>query len=262
MMKQLKIFVLGLVTGILALGFAVLTINPLSNQLVTAVMWYQLSDEKKALYLQGFNLARNAIDNYFQQGQGQKPPAVIVDIDETMLDNSPFEAMLAKTGQTFNHKLWNDWVKQERAKALPGAVEFTNYAQMKGVEVFYISNRREHNLEHTLNNLQRLGFSYADKEHLLLRTTTGDKTERRNKILEKYDVICYIGDNMGDFDQKYVPGSSSYSDINLFNDSHLFGTKYIVMPNPMYGNWARVKYPENVKTDEQKALYNIQLLKD
>ncbi len=262
MMKKIKNFALGFVLGIIATGFAFLTINPLSNQLTDATLWFQRSDEQKALYLQGFNLAKQAIDDYLADYAGDRPVAVIVDIDETMLDNSPFQAMLIKEGKHYSRDLWNEWVRQARAQALPGAIEFTKYARQNNVEVFYISNRSEINIEHTLKNLKELGFEYADMQHLLLKTTTSDKTERRNKVLKKYNVICYLGDNLGDFDESLVRQSDEYDPNNVFEDSDKFGFQYIVFPNPMYGQWSRFNYPASVTTDEDKALYKIQLLND
>ncbi len=257
--KSTKIFLLGLLAGILATSFTVIKLNPLVNQLVVSVFWYQHANEKKALYLQGFNMAKRAIDQTVANYKGSKPLAVIVDIDETVLDNSPYETFLIKTGQNFTHKTWDKWVQQARANPTPGAVEFTQYAKQKGVEVFYITNRREKNRQYTLVNLQNQGFAYADSSHLLMRTTTSDKTARRQIVQSKYHVICYIGDSMGDFDQKYEDDKEG---LLIYKDVDSFGTKYIVMPNPMYGHWIYLKYPKDIITDEQKAEYRIQLLED
>ncbi len=259
---KLKFFVLGALLGILSTGFiAGIVLNPLSNQLVVATYWYQKSNEKKALYYQSFNLAKAMIEKTISNYKDTKPLAVVVDIDETMLDNSPYEARLIKSGKTYEDRTWEQWVREAKAKALPGAVEFTKYAKSKGVEVFYITNRRENNRQATLKNLQEQGFEFADDNHLLMKTTTSDKTSRRQNVLAKYNVICYLGDNMGDFDQSLddlVPGSSEKVDEN----SDLFGSKYILMPNPMYGHWVKIKYPVDIISDKQKAEYRAKLLNE
>ncbi len=260
MRDKLKFLVLGVLIGVLSTGFiAGVILNPLSNQLVVATLWYQKSNEKKALYYQGFNMAKAMIDKTVATYKGTKPLAVVVDIDETMLDNSPYEARIIQAGKTYEHKTWEQWVKEAKAKALPGAVDFTKYAKSKGVEVFYITNRRDHNRTETLKNLQDQGFEFADNNHLLMMTTTGDKTARRQQVLAKYNIICYLGDNMSDFDQSLddmEPGSKE----RVEQHSDLFGSKYIVMPNPMYGHWVKIKYPVDVVSDKQKAEYRAKLL--
>ena len=262
MREKLKFFVLGALLGVLSTGFiASVILNPLSNQLVISTFWYQRANEKKALYYQGFNLAKNMIDRAVANYTGTKPLAVIVDIDETMLDNSPYQARIIKAGKNFEYKTWNQWVSEAKAKALPGAVEFTKYAKSKGVEVFYITNRHESTRAATLRNLKNDGFEYVDNEHLLLKTTTSDKTARRQKVLAKYNVICYLGDNMGDFDESMVDFKPQ-SSVKVDKNAALFGSKYIVMPNPMYGSWSRIKYPDDVKSDKQKAEYRIKLLNE
>ncbi len=258
MRKSIFYSVIAFVMGMLFMGFVSGTLNPLSNQLVNAVLWYQRSDEMKAIYLQNFNWAKQIVEMETNKNQNQHKLAVIVDIDETMLDNSPFEGMLIHTGKSFIRSLWNDWVNRIHARALPGAADFTQFARRHGVEVFYISNRHVRNLKATLENLKREGFAYADSSHILLKDKTSDKTKRRNKVTAFYKVILYMGDNMGDFDEIYKKGSSLYDSTAVWRDSQLWGTRFIVMPNPMYGTWEYTLFPRGKKlTDLDKAMIKI-----
>ncbi len=258
--KKLAYSAFGFILGMIIMAFVDFNINPLSNQLVNATMWYQQSDEMKAIYLQNFNWAKKIVEMEQIKNQNQWKLAVVVDIDETMLDNSPYEGMLVKTGTSFSPETWNKWVNLRQAKALPGAVDFTRFARNHGVEVFYISNRSVSQLEATIDNLKKEGFAFADKQHVLLRDKTSDKTERRKQVQQFYKVILYLGDNMGDFDQKYKVTAPEYDSTALHKDSQLFGTRYIVMPNPMYGAWERARMPKKPMTDREKAIFKIQSL--
>ena len=108
-----------------------------SNELMQAVLWHQASGERKALCYQAFNLARLRIDAYLNTKDEDAKPAIIVDIDETIVDNSPFEGKVIKNNKPYP-SYWNEWVLTASAKALPGAVSFLNYAASKDVRVFYI----------------------------------------------------------------------------------------------------------------------------
>ena len=244
MRKNLIYGLLGIVAGMILMSLAKLEFNPLSNQLVNSVLWYQKSDEMKAIYLQNFNIAKSIVEMQALKNQNQKNLAVVVDIDETMLDNSPFEGMLIHRNKSFNSSLWNDWVSKEAAKALPGAVEFTQFAKSMNVEIFYISNRSINTLEHTIRNLQKQGFAYADSSHVLLKTNTSDKTQRREQVKSLYKVILYIGDNMGDFGQEYSKIAKEYDSLSIHRNKQLWGSYYIVMPNPMYGIWEHSLFPQ------------------
>ncbi len=262
MRKNIVYSLIGFIAGLIVMGFISSELNPLSNQLVNSVLWYQHSDEMKAIYLQNFNIAKQIVEMESIKNQNQRRLAVIVDIDETMLDNSPFEGRLIHTGKSFNHDLWDQWVKRSEAKALPGAAEFTQFAKRHGVDVFYISNRNVTNTQATLENLRKQGFAFADSAHLLLKDKTSDKTQRRQQVRSLYKVILYLGDNMGDFDQIYKMGSKEYDSTALWRDSNLWGTRYIVMPNPMYGTWEHTLFPRGKKlTALDRALIKINHIK-
>ena len=209
----------------------------LQDHLIMSVLWYQKSAEMKALYYQGFNIAKMRLDMYLTNDTSAKPNAVIVDIDETMLDNSPFEGKCIETGQSFSKESWNNWTNLAKADALPGAIEFSNYAKSRNVNVFYISNRSVQELLPTLKNLKEHGFAYADSSHLLLKTTTSNKEERRLTVSNNYDIVLLVGDNLGDFAEIFDDRTQNYGFDHAENFKNQFGDRFIVLPNPMYGTW-------------------------
>ncbi len=214
------------------------------DHLIMATLWYQKSAEMKALYYQCFNWAKVQVNSEFTKDNSRNM-AVVVDIDETMLDNSPFEANCIQTGVGYTKESWSEWTHMINAKALPGAVEFSKYAQSLGVEVFYISNRSVDDFDVTLKNLQNENFAYADSSHLLLKTNTSSKKARRDFVKENYEIILLIGDNMGDFDEIFEDRSDNFGFNTVEEYKESFGTKFIVLPNPMYGGWESEVFDNN-----------------
>ncbi len=215
-----------------------------------ATLWYQTSGELKALYYQGFQLATLRLDQYLQKPSSTKKPAVVVDIDETILDNSAHQVWTIKNSTGYPEG-WADWTALAKAPALPGSLEFLQYAASKGVHVFYVTNRRETELGATIQNLADLGFPYADSTHVIPRTSTSSKVERRNAILQNHEIVLLCGDNLGDFDD--------FSDLVLTDRNakveqlkDLFGSKFIVFPNPFYGDWEAAIYEYNFNRTYQE----------
>ena len=228
-----------------------------SEHLSMATLWFQKAAEAKATYYQNFNIAKLILDDKIKKDRfklkKKMPKAIITDIDETVIDNSPYNAKLILSGKSYNKKSWEEWVNEKRAKPTAGALEFCKYAKEKGVEIFYVSNRSEKSIDATLENLKNAGFPYADKKHIYLKTTTSDKTERRNKILKNYDVILYLGDNLRDFDETFGGRGADFGFGITKENKETFGTKFIVFPNPMYGEWEKGLYKGDFsKSDEEK----------
>lgn len=229
--------------------------NP-NEHLVMATLWYQRASECRALYHQAFNAARLSLDKQLANYSGNKALAVVVDIDETVLDNSPFETNSIRTGKTFTPDAWKEWTDMAKASATPGSLEFLKYAESKGVETFYISNRDTSATHTTLQNLISLGFPYADKDHILLKTNTSIKTDRRNKVSETHEILILAGDNIGDFDEILENRSNNFG-FNLVDSlKHEFGNRFIVLPNPMYGSWEKqvIKSDQKLNAYEKEAL--------
>jgi len=222
-----------------------------TEQLVMSVVWYQKSAEMQACYYQAYNLAKLALDKNLSEYKGSNKKSVVVDVDETVLDNSPYEVKIIETGIPFSLEGWKTWSSLKKAKALPGALEFLKYAESKGVEVFYISNRELDEVESTKLNLINEGFPFVDDVHLLFKSDNSDKTIRRSKVSEEYEILLLVGDNLRDFDEIFKEREINLGFDNVAKNKDLFGTKYIMLPNPMYGEWEKAvyggKYPETTE---------------
>ena len=222
-----------------------------NEHLVMATLWYQRSAEARALYYQAFNLARLRLNEDLANGNIQKPRAVIVDVDETVLNNSPYEARLILQGGSFP-QYWKEWVEAARAQALPGAVEFLTYADSLGVAVFYVTNRRESTLEATMKNLKRMGFPQVQRDHMYLRTTTSSKEPRRQAIAQKYHIALLMGDNLNDFSAVFEKQPTERRNVLVDSLRAEFGKRFIVLPNPMYGEWEGAIYNYNWGLDSRE----------
>lgn len=228
---------------------------------VMAVLWFQRAAEARALYFQAYNIARERLDTALAQRQGEEKLAVIMDIDETILDNSPLEADLIKTGKTFSEKSWREWVSQCQARALPGAQPFLAYAASNNVEVFYVSNRNATDFDDTARNLQAQHFPMVDAEHLLLQQAHEGKEPRRQELGRKYNIVLLMGDNLGDFTDVFDRQNSDVRSNLADENREKFGRLCIVLPNPMYGTWENCLYPPAVQTDQQRSGLRQELLK-
>lgn len=220
------------------------------EHLVMATLWYQKSAEMKAMYYQCYNWAKKSFDEKLKNNKDPRKKAVIVDIDETLLNNSPFEVKCIETGKGYNSESWKNWSDKASAEALPGAVEFLNYVKEKNVEVFYISNRKTNELEATSENLKKLNFPYIDNSHLIFKVTDNSKKSRRDSLSVNYEFLLLIGDNLTDFSEIYESRDSNLA-INIVDSNKAdFGDKFIMLPNPMYGEWESAIYNNNNKISD------------
>ena len=221
------------------------TTRDLNEQLVMATLWMQASAEYRALCYQAFNLARMNLDAFLSGYTGAKPVAVIVDADETVVDNSAYEAFLIGQDFGYSSKTWTPWMQAAEAEATPGAAEFLAYAASRKVEIFYVTNRKMVGYEGTEKNLKALGFPNVDKKHLLLRTKSSDKQERRDIVAGEYAVAFLMGDNLNDFESIFGQKSveERFAETDKVRDS--WGRKFIVLPNPAYGEWESAVYQYN-----------------
>jgi 5'-nucleotidase (lipoprotein e(P4) family) len=222
-----------------------------SYHLLQSILWFQHSPELRALYIQSYNTAKEALlNNLKNKIHKGKKNAVIVDIDETILDNSPYEGWLFLTNNVYCDSSWNEWVKEAKAEPLPGTVDFLNFAKDHGCEVFYISNRKKDPLfEPTLENLKKFNLPFADEKHLLLKTksdtnSAGRTTKEKRRLLVEnelnYEIVLLCGDQVADFDNDLsVVKGITEKQINERIDKlrEKFGSKFIIIPNPMYSDW-------------------------
>ena len=222
------------------------TVKDLNEQLVMATLWIQRSAEFQALSHQAYNVAKMMFDSDLQKGDTGKKRAVIVDIDDTVLDNSPFESGIVDNN--FGYPTgWGDWCNAGIAKALPGTVEFLKYVVSKGGDVFYLSNRKVKYKEGTMKNLKALGFPQVTDDRMLLREKTSDKEPRREIVRKEHRVVLLLGDNLNDFDNIFRKKNLDDRSAAVEQIKDQFGSKFIVLPNPMYGDWEGSVYNGNWK---------------
>ncbi|PYF70655.1 5'-nucleotidase, lipoprotein e(P4) family [Pedobacter nutrimenti] len=235
-----NLFVFTLVSFLFPLGLMAQKSSG-AQDYTTAVLWEQHSGEYRALAFQAYNFARLSLLEQLKTADSSKPNCVVVDIDETVLDNSPFQGTEINKGQSYNAADWAKWTSMGVADTVPGALGFLKFAASNNVEVFYITNRETSEHDGTLQNLQKHGFPYADEAHLVLKSGTSDKEPRRLVVREKYNILLLCGDNLSDFSNVfYRENKNTKEQVDLHQK--WFGTKYIVLPNPMYGDWEKPLY--------------------
>ena len=231
--------------------------NSYQKQSLLAVLFKRTSAEYKANTFQIYTSAKNNIDkaladkswtalkNQLKDYQNL-PPAIILDIDETVLDNSEHQVRSIKNGTNYPIG-WKEWVSEESASALPGVKEFLSYANTKGIKIFYVTNRTHDLEEYTRNNIKSLGLPFDnDMDVLLMKNEKGwgsDKTSRRDLIRKDFRVIQIFGDQLDDF----IPLTESAKSMNerkILIDKYadMWGEKWYMLINPMYGEWEEALY--------------------
>ncbi len=228
---------------------------------VAAVLYMQKAGEYRALAYQAFNVAQMQLNADFEKKNLKKLPkaerkrtrAVVVDIDETVLDNSPQQAFSIKNRIPFDLKVWYAWGEKREAKAIPGAVDFLRYANSKDVRVFYISNRDEVQRQATIDNLKAVGFPDVSDETVLLRQTESGKEARRRAVLRNHRIVLLIGDNLDDLSMDFEKKSIADRFAEVDKAREMFGRKFIVLPNAMYGTWESAIYDYGRLNEAQKA---------
>ncbi|MET0465103.1 MAG: 5'-nucleotidase, lipoprotein e(P4) family [Chitinophagaceae bacterium] len=220
-------------------------VPPTSELVVDGKIWSSLFQQKAAEYqalcLQAFNIARLRVDQSLQKPSA-KPKAIITDIDETFLDNSPFAVRQAFKGKDYEADAWNEWTAKGVADTLSGGLSFFHYAASKGIEVFYVTNRDEKERPGTTANLKRFNFPFSDDRHLIMRQTESSKETRRQKIAESYEIILLMGDNLADFSPLFDKKSTSERSAGVQQLAAEFGNRFIILPNTNYGGWEDAIY--------------------
>jgi 5'-nucleotidase (lipoprotein e(P4) family) len=225
-----------------------------------ASAFMQRAAEYHALCLQAYNIAHWRLDEILKQSSA-KPRAIITDIDETILDNSADEVHRDLQGKPFDPAEWNKWTAMAAADTIPGGFSFLKYAASKGVEIFYITNRDEKDREGTLKNLKKFNFPNADNGHLLVRQNTSSKEVRRQQVMTDHDVVLLLGDNLSDFSSLWDRKTMQERLQNVEQQSSLFGSRFIILPNPIYGDWESAMYQYKPLTPVQKDSAVRSLLK-
>ncbi len=235
------------------------------NPNLYSALWVQTAAEYRAEALETYTAAMSQLDEALldrswtaaveQTGDYMGlPPAVILDIDETVLDNAPFQGQLILDKMPFDPARWDEWVAMEAATAIPGALDFVREAARRGVAVFYITNRSCAGADkdpgcaqetHTIRNLARLGFPETPPDRILLKGEqpgwTSEKKSRRSAVAQRHRILMLVGDDLGDF----LPDVASGIDPDQRKDlvdryKDRWGRKWFILPNPVYGSWERV----------------------
>ena len=206
------------------------------HALLMATLYNYFAAEYQALCYQAYNVATERATMLHQKFPKKKNMAIVLDIDETVLNNSPYQAKMIQLNAHYD-SCWNTWCRQANAKPVPGVLAFLKSADSLGFHIFYVSNRKEKAVKAgTLENLKKYGFPQADEAHLLLRTSTGNKEPRRQTISKNYDIVLLAGDNLGDFYEDPAAFKARKNKMEALKNE--FGIKYIVLPNAMYGSWS------------------------
>jgi len=224
-----------------------------------AVAWMQTSAEYAALTTQSYRDACDALDAALadpgwsalpdnEQGNGFEtlPPAVVSDVDETLLDNSPFAVRSIRSNHGFDPVAWKAWINEADARPMPGVMELLSCLHDKGVTLIYISNRNhEGERQATIDNLRKAGFPLPEgaEDRVLLRDDPrgatpdhNDKGARRRWVAKRYRVVELLGDNLGDF-MDGVSATPAQRARMAQSHSAMWGRRWFVFPNPSYGSW-------------------------
>lgn len=228
-----------------------------ANDNLNAVVWTQTAIEHDLIYLQTYRdaqvglLAARKDRNWDALAREDRAaplaglkPAVVLDIDETVLDNSPYQARLVRSGGEYNEADWAAWCKEEIARALPGVVEFTQFAAKHGIAVIYISNRAKDLDQVTLANLRKAGLPVSGPEAFLGLGTFVEGCEqigtekgcRRQLISRKYRVLMQFGDQIGDF-VTVLANNAEGRRRAMAPYMNWIGTRWFTLPNTTYGSW-------------------------
>lgn len=217
-----------------------------SNGKLWSSLFQQRAAEYKALCFQAYNIARLRLDQRLQDAP-LRPLAIVTDIDETVLDNSPNAVHQALQGKDYEPQAWYSWTSKASADTLAGSASFFKYAASRGVEVFYITNRDEKERESTLANLRKFNFPFTDNHHLLLKETSSSKESRRVQVLKSHEIVLLLGDNLSDFSELFDKLSENNREDITRQQSGNFGNKFIVLPNATYGDWENAIFKYNYR---------------
>lgn len=218
---------------------------------IFTTLFQQRAAEYRALCYQAYNIAYLRLDEAMRSTHA-KPLAIVTDIDETVLDNSSYAAHQALIGRDYDATSWAEFTNKGISDTVPGAYHFLQYAASKGVEIFYITNREQNERAGTLLNLKKFGFPNADEAHLLTKQGSSGKETRRQTVAATHDIVLLLGDNLSDFsflfDKK--PVDERFAATNGVASE--FGKRFIVLPNPVYGDWEAALFKYNYGISPQR----------
>lgn len=242
-MPSIQRFALLTVLLIPAFGRAAAADNPPND-----VLWVQKSVEYAAICHQTYRAAWESVLRMAAQEQGNF--AVVLDLDETVIDNTRYQIERWKMGISHNSESWRKWVEREEAGLVPGAKTFLKNVRTLGsrAHIVYITNRKAKQDNSTIANLKKLGV-WSEHDLLLARQSELDNKIVRRSCIESgtgrcekngpMKIIALFGDNIKDFvDVRDSAHAARLRNEEMPSDP-AWGTRYFVLPNPMYGSFNR-----------------------
>lgn len=217
------------------------------------VLYHKNAAETKALQYQAYNIATQSVEKLKINTAAKKKKAVVLDIDETVFDNSPYQVDMNLNDEMYP-KGWVEWTSQGKAKLIPGVKDFLSLVDKKKIEIFFITNRTEEERAGTENNIKLYNLP-VKPENVFYKTNTSSKKERRQKVLSNFEIILLVGDNLADFDDLFDQRQYEQRDQTVEKLKTYFGHKFVLLPNPMYGDWEGAlydwKFPKTSKEKEE-----------
>ena len=240
-----------------------------THETLNAALWTQTSAEYAANTLQAYQLAAANLDQALADTQwtaaleqsgdyADLPPAIMLDLDQTVLDTSHYNARIILQHGSHAGEYFSEWCRQSTAPIIPGTKEFIEHATRQGVAVIYVSARKEALRDCTTRNLQALGLPFPAPDRLLLNdgTPLTSKTQQRADTAAQYRILLLVGDNLNDFvsDSKTDPETRRA----LVNEhAARWGREWIILPNPMYGNWEASLYEYDYSLPRDERLHRL-----
>lgn len=229
----------------------------LSHEKLHSTLWVRTAPEYRGVAEQTYRIAKERLDAALknrkwtaaleQQGRYERlPPAVVLDIDETVLDNSGYNVRVIALQKSWDNPTWFRWVEEASAPAIPGAVDFTRHARRRGVEVFFVTNREAELEPATRRNLEQAGFPLNPKLDTVLTKGekpewTSDKSVRRRDVAARYRILLLCGDDLGDFLGGIAVPPAERQALSARYSAN-WGTRWIILPNAHYGSWEDALY--------------------
>ncbi len=242
--------------------------NARNDARFNALAWMQSSAEYRLMAEQTYRLAMVQLSvavkdpawcadevQIREGGFEKKPPAVILDLDETVLDNSGFNARMIIDDALFTSESWNAWCNEEKATLIPGAMDFIRSADGLGVSLFFITNREDPVRKATIANLKALGIEASEKNVLTKNPDDGrgdDKVSRRAMVASSHRIVMLVGDSMSDLCSGMDEKDQARRNQTARDKTAMLGSRWIMMPNPVYGSWERALPAGNQAIDPRR----------
>ncbi|PSV18641.1 5'-nucleotidase, lipoprotein e(P4) family [Photobacterium kishitanii] len=209
------------------------------KQYEMGLRYQQQSAEIMALQLQTYKFAQQQLNENLTRIETKKKKAIIIDLDETVLDNTPLLVKdLNKCHDYTQWDTWGDWEKNGKPNLIPGAKDFLNFVDKQHIAIFYVSDRSQENKQSTIKTLASLHLPQVNNNHILLANKS--KQLRREDINQHYQVIMLLGDSLADFAAEFKTKKPTAEQRQLVEQhQQMFGTQWIIMPNSSYGSWSQ-----------------------